>query len=224
VYDKKKITLVELANALSNNWNGYEELRREIIKDGTFWGNNNQADLIAERFIATLEELCSHRKPKKGGFFRFGSYTGYNSSNVSMGRMTGATPDGRYSGDCLAPAMNPGVGKMKNGLTSYLISVAKNDYSFLIGPLATNITLDASMVDTPEKLDKIAKLFKTFLDLGGMQLQPTYLSADELEKAQIKPEDYQDLRVSVTGFSATFTKLDKDVQNEIITRQRVKNE
>jgi formate C-acetyltransferase len=112
---------------------------------------------------------------------------------------------------------------MKNGLTSYLVSVAKNDYSFLIGPLATNITLDASMADSPEKLDKLATLFKTFMDLGGLQLQPTYLSADELEKAQITPEEYSDLRVRVTGFSATFTKLDKGVQDEIITRQRVKN-
>lgn len=223
VYANKVVTLAELACALKHNWKGHELLRNKILTEGTFWGNNNKADLMANRFIATLEKLCKDRKPKKGGVFRFGSYTGYNSSNVSMGKMTGATPDGRWAGDCLCPAMNAGPGKMKNGLTSYLVSVAKNDYSFLIGPLATNITLDASMADSPEKLDKLAHLFKTFMDLGGLQLQPTYLSADELEKAQITPEEYSDLRVRVTGFSATFTKLDKGVQDEVITRQRVKN-
>jgi formate C-acetyltransferase len=223
VFEQKKITLIELAKALSQNWEGYEELRNEILNKGEFWGNNNGADLLASRFISTLERLCETRRPLKGGVFRFGSYTGYNSSNVSMGKMTGATPDGRFKGDCLCPAMNAGVNKMKNGLTAYLASVAKNDYSFLIGPLATNIMLDSSLANSPEKLDKLATLFKTFLDMGGMQLQPTYLSADELEKAQIKPEEYQDLRVRVTGFSATFTKLDKGVQDEVISRQRVKN-
>lgn len=221
VYTRKRLTLNELAYVLSQNWSGYEKLRKEIICSGTFWGNNNDADLLAARFISSLEKLCTHRKPKKGGVFRFGSYTGYNSSNVSMGKMTGATPDGRFSGDCLCPAMNPGPGKMKNGLTAYLTSVAKNDYSFLIGPLATNITLDSALANTPEKIDKLALMFKTFLDLGGMQLQPTYLNADQLEKAQLSPEDYEDLRVRVTGFSAAFTKLDKGVQDEVISRNRL---
>lgn len=222
VYTEKRLTLLELANALKQNWQGYEELRSEILKKGTFWGNDNSADEIASSFICTLEELCKDRKPLKGGVFRFGSYTGYNSSNVSMGKMTGATPDGRLAGDCLCPAMNAGPGKMKNGLTGYLSSVAKNDYSFLIGPLATNITLDSALADTPDKLDKLTMLFKTFLDMGGLQLQPTYLSAEELEKAQQTPENYEDLRVRVTGFSACFTKLDKGVQDEVISRQRIK--
>jgi formate C-acetyltransferase len=51
-----------------------------------------------------------------------------------------------------------------------------------------------------------------------MQLQPDYLSTEELRYAQINPQEYSTLRVRVTGFSGFFTSFDKDLQNEIINR------
>lgn len=223
VYEQKRFALSEVAQILHDNWKGHDRQRQEILRDGEFWGNDNRTDEIAARFIATLESICAERTPKKGGVFRFGSYTGYNKSNVTMGEQTGASLDGRYAGDFLSNGMGTGVGKSLSGLTAYLKSVAKNDYSFLIGPLATNVMIDNALADTDEKMEKLAQLYLTFFELGGLQLQPTYLNGDEMERAQLSPKDYENLRVRVTGFSAAFIKLDKGVQDELITRARAES-
>lgn len=221
VFDKKRFCLSQMAQMTQCNWKGFEKERSEICAANIYWGNDiKEADAMAARFVATLERLCSLRIPKKGGAFRFGSYVGYNYANVTMGSMTGAAPNGRFSGEYLSDGMGAGRDKQKNGLTAYLKSVAKIDNTFFIGPTATNISIDEKMADSEEKLEKLARLYQTFILLGGLQLQPTYLKAGDLERAQETPLDYQDLRVRVTGYSGFFTRLDAGTQDEIIHRYR----
>ncbi len=221
VYDHKRFKLSEIAKMTKANWQGYEKERQEMMSVNTYWGNDiAYADGIAARFVSTLEEICALRTPKKSGVFRFGSYVGYNYANTSMGKMTGACPNGRYAGEYLSDGMGAGRDKQRNGLTAYLKSVSKIDNSFFIGPTATNITVDERMADTDEKMEKLARIYETFIRLGGLQLQPTYLKAGDLEKAKATPEDYGSLRVRVTGYSGFFTRLDDGTQDEIIHRYR----
>ena len=51
-----------------------------------------------------------------------------------------------------------------------------------------------------------------------MQVQLYFLSAQELREAQKHPEEYSGLIVRVTGYSAYFTELDKNLQDEVIMR------
>ena len=74
------------------------------------------------------------------------------------------------------------------------------------------------MADTEEKLDKLAALYETYFKLGGMQLQPTYVTTEELLKAQKQPDEYRNLRVRVSGFSGNFVLLGKEIQEEVIRR------
>lgn len=69
-----------------------------------------------------------------------------------------------------------------------------------------------------ERIAKLALLYDTYFKLGGLQLQPDYISADDLIKAREDPQIYKNLRVRVTGYSGFFTLLDKELQNEIILR------
>lgn len=221
VYDKKRFTLAEMAKMTKSNWEGKEAERQEIISSGLWWGNDIEyADDMAAKFVSTLEKICNMRRPLKGGVFRFGSYVGYNYANTRMGLMTGATPNGRLAGQYISDGMGTGRDKQTHGLTAYLKSVAKLDNTFIIGPTATNITIDEKMADTEEKMDKLAHIYHTFMKLGGLQLQPTYVKAGDLEKAKCCPDDYKDLRVRVTGYSGFFTRLDDGTQDEIINRYR----
>jgi pyruvate-formate lyase len=54
--------------------------------------------------------------------------------------------------------------------------------------------------------------------MGGAQAMITVLGKDDLLNAMKHPEKYQNLMVRVGGFSARFVELDKDVQEEILTR------
>ena len=66
--------------------------------------------------------------------------------------------------------------------------------------------------------EKWISLLRAYFELGGAQLQPTVVSAKMLHDAQITPEDFRDVIVKVGGYSAYFTELGIEVQNEVIAR------
>jgi formate C-acetyltransferase len=62
-------------------------------------------------------------------------------------------------------------------------------------------------------------LIKTYLiDLGGAHVQVNVVSSEMLRAAQEDPEKYRNLVIRVTGYSAFFTELSKEVQDDIIGR------
>ncbi len=216
IFDEKRTTMRELCEALSKDWQGFERLREEIIDCGRFFGNDDDyVDEIVNRLIHDLDELANRRKPKKGGYYLFGCYVGYNSAHISMGLRTRATPDGRRSGDAFTAGICSEFRRAKNGACAYLNSAAKLDYTILCAPLAVNLKFESRL---KERLDVISRLFSVFLQAGGLQLQPDYLSADDLRDAQIHPEKWKHLRVRVTGFTGFFVMFGKAQQDEIIAR------
>ena len=65
-------------------------------------------------------------------------------------------------------------------------------------------------------------VFEEYFKQGGTHFQLTYVSANDLIKAQKSPGDYKNLRVRVTGFSDYFVNLKKSIQNDIIKRTEQK--
>ena len=51
-----------------------------------------------------------------------------------------------------------------------------------------------------------------------MQLQPDYVSAEELRDAQMHPDCWRSLRVRITGFTGYFTQFERSLQDELISR------
>ncbi|MBO5217899.1 MAG: hypothetical protein J6C52_00615 [Clostridia bacterium] len=215
VYEEQAFTMAELIAALRDNWRGQESMRTQIQKRGRFFGcGDKDADEMVNRVIGTLYAHMP-RGPKKGGEYLFGCYTGYNHAHISMGLRTRATPDGRYDGDAFTGAIIAAPGKDKNGLTAYLKSAASLDYTRLCAPLAVNLRLDPG---TAADTDKLTCLYETYFALGGMQLQPDYVSAEELRDAQMHPDCWRSLRVRITGFTGYFTQFERSLQDELISR------
>jgi formate C-acetyltransferase len=69
-----------------------------------------------------------------------------------------------------------------------------------------------------ENREKWASLIRSYFQLGGSQIQPTVVSAEQLRDAQQNPENYNGLIVKVGGYSAYFTELGIEIQNEVIAR------
>ena len=51
-----------------------------------------------------------------------------------------------------------------------------------------------------------------------MEVQFNVVSTEVLRDAQEHPEDYKDLVVRVSGYSAFFTDLGKSIQDDVIAR------
>ena len=65
----------------------------------------------------------------------------------------------------------------------------------------------------------LADLISTYLvDLEGTHVQFNIIDNEKLRDAQKHPEKYRDLIVRVSGYSAYFTELSPQVQQDIIDR------
>jgi len=67
-------------------------------------------------------------------------------------------------------------------------------------------------------LRRFASLIDQYFAQGGMQIQFNVVSRKTLLEAQAHPEEYEDLLIRVAGYSAYFTQLSPEVQQDIIAR------
>lgn len=219
VFTRKLLDFDVLRKATDSDFAEYEDLRKLIQTKGRFFGNDDDfADQIAVDLVERLYQLSLLRTPFRGGQYNFGTLAGIENMHVVFGKATGATPDGRKSGESFAASLSVTKNKDKNGPTALLRSLAKIDFTKMPSSVVTNITLSSDLLQGEENIDRIAHLILGYFEMGGVQLQINYLSKEQLIQAQLHPEEYMNLRVRVTGYSGYFTKMDKALQNEIINR------
>ena len=87
------------------------------------------------------------------------------------------------------------------------------------GPLT--LELHDTVFRTAESVEKVAMLVKSFMDMGGHQLQLNAVNRDTMLDAQRHPENYRNLIVRVWGWSGYFIELDKEYQDHIICRMEL---
>jgi pyruvate-formate lyase len=138
-----------------------------------------------------------------------------NSANTYLGRWTGASADGRKSGEFMANANNPSGGADKNGITAMLNSLVKLDPSYHAGAVQ-NMKFSSDLFN--HSREKLRYLLDTYFEKGGTQAMISVLNRNDLERALAEPEKYRHVFVRVGGFSARFVDLEKDVQQEILSR------
>lgn len=220
VFDEKAISINELINAVQGNWKGYENLHEKIIKNGAFFGNDDDvSNYVAKKFYESLYNYYNDKRNIFGYPWLVGDLLGYNEHHKWFGEKTKATPDGRYDGDLIKFGIGQSEGKDRNDLLALLNSVSKADPNAVsCGSTVTNITLDENLVKNDESFEKLVTAFETYFKNGGVHFQPSYVSREELIKAKKNPENYKNLRVRVTGFSEYFVNLQDSVQDDIIKR------
>lgn len=219
VLERGVISLEQLLKAMDADWVGYEEVRLQILRQGRFFGNDDpRADRLVQRVVESIDKIKRCIKSPAINALVCGSFVGATQPNIVLGKKMPASPDGRFVGEGLTMGMSQTGGKDKNGMTALLKSISSVDYTKFCGCVVSNLKLSPQMADTKAKRDRIAQMFHAFLKRGGMQLQINYVSGDDLRKAQITPEEYENLMVRVTGYSGYFTLFDQDLQNDIIQR------
>ena len=96
-------------------------------------------------------------------------------------------------------------------------SVTKPDYTKVACGTVVNQKFDPSMF-SEGKRQKLLALIKTYFKKGGQEIQINATSRAILEDAMERPENYKNLVVRVSGFSAYYVTLDKSVQLDILNR------
>ncbi len=217
IFDQKKITFKELLDAIDNNYRDeYKHIHELILNIEGKWGNGNpECDDLARKVTTRLFEDTYKYKTYKGG--KVAPFIISMTSHTYDGRISIATPDGRLAGKPFAASCNP-YNVEKHGPTGVLRSVSALDFEHVCG-CAVNIRMHPSGIgETEAARKKWISLLKTYYNLGGAQIQPTVVSTEVLLAAQQNPEEYCDIVVKVGGYSAYFTELGREIQDEIISR------
>ena len=77
-------------------------------------------------------------------------------------------------------------------------------------------------VNKNDGLKRFVNMIDQYFAMGGNQMQFNVVSKKTPLDAQKNPDKYANLLVRVAGYSAYFTQLSKDVQEDIIARTEEK--
>lgn len=216
VYEEKSLEPQVLLKALKCNFEGYEELRHKLLACPKMGNNDDFVDNIACELMNTFSKEMNGKKNNRGGIFRAG--TGSAMEYIWSARKVGATADGRKAYEPYGSSFSPSITTNLNGPISLIQSFTKYNMKNIINGGPLTIEIHDTTFRNDIGIEKIAQLVKTYIDLGGHQLQLNSINRERLLDAQKHPEKYPNLIVRVWGWSGYFNELAPEYQQHIIHR------
>ncbi len=216
IFDKEIMTKEQLLDALSNNFEGYEEVRNLLRNSPKMGNNDDYIDSIACELMKAFSENMNNKDNGRGGIWRAG--TGSAHMYIILSKDCPATADGRKSGEPYSSSFSPSLDIKTSGLLSVIQSFTKYDMTDIINGGPLTIEIHDTVLRNDVGIKKTAMLVKNFILLGGHQLQLNSINREQLLDAQKHPENYPNLIVRVWGWSGYFNELDLEFQNHIIRR------
>ena len=216
VFEDHACDMATLVAALHADWEGYEPLRR-LAADAPKYGNDDEfVDAIARKVANHFyHEVHRYRdcfgNPFTSAFMGISNY-------IPMGRVLGATPDGRRSGEPSSEGVSPYVGTDRSTPLAAMRSAAKLNQEMHAGGTLLNLRLNPELVATKRGQANLGAMIQTLFALGGFHVQFNCVSSELLREARRHPEEHKDLLVRVAGYSTQFVNLSRSMQNAIIAR------
>ena len=210
VFEKKKYSPKEIISLLQNNDSAF---LKEVIGLSQSYGKDNESvNNFAKEFSSRVFSMTEGGEPLAFGEGFLSSSIQFMSQAIA-GKSIGATPDGRGAGMPLCDSLAAIFGKDIYGPTALLNSVTSLDLSKALGVPVVSFNITERYNDTVLK-----SLILGYMKRGGIQLQITCASREELLSAYEHPELHGNLIVRVGGYSEYFNRLSDDLKRMIIGR------
>ena len=218
VFEERLTDGASLLQALQRNFDGEEALRTYLWHRVPKYGNDAEVtDGLAAELVREYVTLMDRFTTPSGG--RYFTHLFTFTLMLPMGKVVGATPDGRRAGEPLAYSVSPGQGRDRNGLTAAIRSLAALPHHMVAASSSAILEADPTLLQGAGR-QAFVDLLQTAVRLGVGQLQFNVVSAETLRAAQKEPDKYANLCVRVSGFSQRFNLLDREMQEHIIARTK----
>ncbi len=221
VFEEKKTDMKTLVDALSANWEGYEELRQMALNVPKYGNDMDYVDDIAIKMANHYYKEGHKYKDINGNNFNT-AFMGI-SNYLPTGKVVGATPCGRKAKEPLSEGVSPFAGSDVSTPLAAMRSAAKLNQDVHSGGTLLNLRLSEELVSTKRGQSNLGSMIQTFFALGAFHVQFNTVSTEILMKAQEDPENYKDLLVRVAGYSTQFVNLSRSMQDAIIARTAHEN-
>lgn len=203
----------DLEENYANDRDFLEELRENAPKMGQ---DDDYVDSLAKALLDSFDKALQGRVNERGGIYRAG--TGTAMYYVTHAAEMGATPDGRKAEENIPANYSPTLFIKQKGPLSVIKSFTKPDLVKTVNGGPLTLEFDKSVFRNEESVDKLGMLVRTFIKLGGHQVQLNTISLEQLLDAKKHPENYKNLIVRVWGWSGYFVELEECYQDHVINR------
>jgi formate C-acetyltransferase len=211
-FDEGRYPLGALLDAVRADWQGAEQMRLEALHCSGFGDGKAASTALAARLNADLCRLLDGIPGSYGGRILLGHLT-YTEIRW-WGEQTLATPDGRHAGDYFSQGLTPSRLKRIPAVTTVIGALSALDGAMMGANSVVNIILPSDRID----LDRCEAFLRAAAGSALQCLQLNCTTRAQLLDAQKHPEKYPELIVRVCGFSAKFTSLSPEWQQEVLSR------
>ena len=219
VFQTHTLTMAQLMEALDSNFAGEEgeRIRRLCMNQPKYGNDDPEVDALVHRLSEDSAAIIHS--------YDNAPFRPYMISREGLawhyygGLGVGALPDGRKAFEPLNDgSLSPMRGMDRKGPTAVLRSACASCFGDVAYASVLNQKFAASIVGSPDSIEKLMAYTNAFLGSGGTHIQYNLLDTEQLKDAKVHPENYPDLIVRIGGFSAYFVQLSPEIQDDVIYR------
>lgn len=215
IEEEKLLTWEQLYDALDSNF-ADERIRLMLSSAPKYCCGNTVSDKWAKELTKSWVKNIRAQKMPNGrqlvpGWFSW-------ARTIEYGSKVGATPNGRRNGEPISHGANPNPHFRQDGApTAQSNGIASVQCGYgNTAPL--QIEFDPHVASDEKGVDTVLALIEGHFKQGGTLININVLDGEKLMKANENPEDYPDLVVRVTGFTAYFATLSPQFRQLVVDR------